>query len=124
MCYKRGVELPVKHLAQVLKALSDPTRLRIVNLLDGHSLCVSDMQEVLGLSQPFISRHLAALRAANLVRTQRQGARVCYSLSHAPFLNYPLRKFLGEVVAFFPEFQVDVRNLEELKGRSMVKSEA
>ena len=117
-----GVELPVKQLTQLLKALSDPTRLRIVNLLEGHSLCVSDLQEVLGFSQPFISRHLATLRAANLVRSQRQGARVRYSLSHAPLLSYPLRKFLSEVVPLFPELQGDVQNLEELKGSGMVKS--
>jgi hypothetical protein len=34
-----------------------------------------------------------------------------------------LRKFLGEVVRFFPEFQLDVQNLEELQGNSVVKSE-
>lgn len=123
LCYKMGVLFPLKQLTYLFKALSDPTRLRIVNLLDGHSLCVCDLQEVLGLSQPFISRHLATLRAANLVRTQRRGAGVCYSLSHAPLLNYPLCKFLSEVVPFFPELQVDVQNLEELKGRGMVKSE-
>ena len=82
-----------------------------------------DLQEVLGLSQPLVSRHLAILRAANLVRTQRQGTRVCYSLSRAPFLNYPLRKFLSEIVPFFPELQADVQKLAELKGDSMLKSE-
>jgi hypothetical protein len=59
-----------------------------------------------------------------LVRTQRQGARVCYSLSRAPFLNYPLRKFLSEIVPFFPELQADVQKLAELKGDSMPKNEA
>ncbi len=77
---------------------------------------------VLGLSQPRVSRDLAILRAANLVRTRRQGNRVRYSLSRAPFLNYPLRKFLSEMVPFFPELQADVQNLQELKGSGMTES--
>ena len=118
-----GVPFPLKQLTYLIKALSDPTRLRMVNLLDAQSLCVGDLQEVLGLSQPRVSRNLAILRAANLVRTGRQGARVCYSLSRAPFLNYPLRKFLSEIVPFFPELQADVQNLQEFKGNGRLKSE-
>jgi ArsR family transcriptional regulator len=117
------VLFPLKQLTYLFKALGDATRLRLVNLLHVQSLCVRDLQEVLGLSQPLVSRHLAILRAANLVRTQRQGARVCYSLSRAPFLNYPLRKFLREIVPFFPELQADVQKLAELKGDGMLKSE-
>ena len=113
-----GVLFPLKQLSYLFKALGDATRLRLFNLLDARSLCVRDLQDVLGLPQPLVSRHLAILRAANLVRTQRQGARVCYSLSRAPFLNYPLRKFLSEIVPFFPELQADVQKLAELKGDS------
>jgi len=118
-----GVPFPLKQLTYLIKALSDPTRLRMVNLLDAQSLCVGDLQEVLGLSQPRVSRHLAILRAANLVRTRRQGTRVCYSLSRAPFLSYPLRKFLSEIIPFFPELQADVKRLAELKGDSALKVE-
>jgi len=119
-----GVLFPLKQLTSLFKALSEATRLRIVHLLHAQSLCVRDLQEVLGLSQPLVSHHIAILREANLVRTQRQGARVCYSLSRAPFLNYPLRKFLSEIVPFFPELQADVQKLAELKGDSMPKNEA
>lgn len=108
----------LKQLTGLFKALSDGTRLRVVNLLHAQSLCVGDLQKVLGLSQPLISRHLAVLRAANLVCDRRQGPRVCYSLSRAPFLNYPLGSFLSEVVPFFPELQADTQKLAELKGVS------
>jgi ArsR family transcriptional regulator len=117
------VLFPLKQLTCLFKALGDATRLRLINLLHAQSLCVGDLQEVLGLSQPLVSRHLAILRGANLVRTQRQGPRVYYSLSRAPFLNYPLRKFLSEIVPFFPELQADVQKLAELKGDGMLKSE-
>jgi ArsR family transcriptional regulator len=109
---------PLQQLTHLFKALSDVTRLRVVNLLHAQSLCVGDLQEVLGLSQPLVSRHLAVLRAANLVCARRQGARVCYSLSRAPFLNYPLGSFLSEIVPFFPELQADAQKLAELKGDS------
>jgi ArsR family transcriptional regulator len=117
------VPFALNQLTCLFKALGDATRLRLVNLLHAQSLCVCDLQEVLGLSQSLVSRQLAILRAANLVRTQRQGTRVRYSLSRAPFLNYPLRKFLSEMVPFFPELQADVQKLAELKGDSMLKSE-
>jgi len=112
------VLFPLKQLTHLFKVLSDPTRLRIVNLLDAQSLCVSELQGILGVSQPILSRHLAMLRAANLVRTERQGARICYSLSRAPFLNYPLRKFLSEIIPHFPELQADRQRLQERKGDS------
>jgi ArsR family transcriptional regulator, arsenate/arsenite/antimonite-responsive transcriptional repressor len=110
------VLLPVKQLTKLFKALGDDTRLRLVNLLHSGSLCVCDLQEVLSLPQPLVSRHLAVLRAANLVRRRRQGAKVCYSIARAPFLNYPLGEFLTEIVQFFPEFQADAQKLAELKG--------
>ena len=116
VCYKIGVLFPLKQLSHLFKALSDSRRLRIVNLLDAQSLCVRDLQEVLGLSQPLVSRHLAVLRAANLVSTRRQGAKISYSLSRAPFLNYPLGNFLSDIVPFFPQLQADAQKLAELKG--------
>ena len=118
-----GVLFPLKQLTSLFKALSEATRLRIVHLLHAQSLYVRDLQDVLGLSQPLVSRHLAILRAANLVRAQRQGVRVCYSLSRAPFLNYPLRKFLSEIVPFFPELEADAQKLAELEGDSMSRNE-
>jgi len=110
------VSFPLKQLAHLFKAMSDPTRLRLVNLLRAQSLCVGDLQKVLGLPQALVSRQLANLRAANLVRAQRQGLRVCYSLSRAPFLNYTLGKLLSEIGPFFPELEADAQKLTELKG--------
>jgi ArsR family transcriptional regulator, arsenate/arsenite/antimonite-responsive transcriptional repressor len=70
-------------LDAVLKAAGEPTRLRILNLLRIGSTCVCDIQSLLGVPQPTVSRHLAALRHAGLVEDSRQGTRVMYSLTHA-----------------------------------------
>lgn len=59
------------------RALGDPTRIRIVNLLAAGELCVCDLVDLLALPQPTISRHLAVLRASGLVRTRRVG-RFCH----------------------------------------------
>jgi ArsR family transcriptional regulator, arsenate/arsenite/antimonite-responsive transcriptional repressor len=68
-------------LHRVFKALADPTRLRIVNLLMEAPFCVCELGQALQLPQPLISRHLAYLKNAGLVQDQRQGMRVQYSIS-------------------------------------------
>ena len=70
-------------LDDVLKAAADPTRLRLLNLLRLGSICVCDLQSVLRIPQPTVSRHLAALRHAGLVNDVRKGMRIVYSLTPA-----------------------------------------
>jgi ArsR family transcriptional regulator len=64
-----------------LKALSDPTRLRLLALVAGEELSVAEMQEVLGMGQSRISSQLALLRQAGLVTDRRDGKKAFYSLS-------------------------------------------
>ena len=72
----------MKHLAQTLKALSDPIRLRIVLLLQAEGeLCVCDLMAVLGLPQSTVSRHLAYLKRSCWVDTRREGVWMHYTLS-------------------------------------------
>jgi len=72
----------MKHLAQTLKALSDPIRLRIVLLLQSEGeLCVCDLMAVLKLPQSTVSRHLAYLKRSCWVDTRRQGVWMYYQLS-------------------------------------------
>lgn len=64
--------------SEVLRALGHPVRLAILELLRDGERCVCEIEPELGLRQPNISQHLAALRAARLVATRREGARVMY----------------------------------------------
>ncbi len=66
--------------ADVLKALSHPTRLKIVHLLGEGELCVSSLEELLGVPQPSVSQHLQRLRYAGLIESERKGHLVCYRL--------------------------------------------
>lgn len=88
----------MERLACTFKALADPTRLRILNLLLVRPGCVCELQGVLDLPQSLLSRHLAYLRNAGLVQDERQGMRVFYRLRTRGPLSEELRLFLGEVL--------------------------
>jgi len=68
-------------LIDVLKALSDETRLRILNLLYEKELCVCDIMETLQISQAKASRHLIYLKNAGLVKDRKYAQWAYYSLS-------------------------------------------
>lgn len=72
----------MNHLARTLKALSDPTRLRIILLLQAEGeLCVCDLMAVLKLPQSTVSRHLAYLKRSCWVDIRSQGLWKYYTLS-------------------------------------------
>ncbi|MBP7056564.1 MAG: winged helix-turn-helix transcriptional regulator [Candidatus Omnitrophica bacterium] len=63
----------------LFKALSDPTRLRIMVLLAEKELCVCQIEDAMNLSQVKVSRHLNVLRHAGLVNSRREGLWAYYS---------------------------------------------
>ena len=67
-------------LAEMFKALSDPTRLRIVSLLAETELCVCDLATALDMGQSAVSHQLRTLRDMRLVRWRREGRRIFYAL--------------------------------------------
>ena len=68
-------------VADLFKALADPTRIRIISLLAHTELCVGDLCLVLGMSQPAVSHHLRTLRNLTIVSARREGQHVFYTLS-------------------------------------------
>jgi ArsR family transcriptional regulator, arsenate/arsenite/antimonite-responsive transcriptional repressor len=67
-------------LAPLFAALADVTRLRLLNLIAGREVCVCHLVDVLGQSQPKISRHLAYLRRAGVVAARREGKWMHYRM--------------------------------------------
>ena len=70
-------------LAEAFKALADPVRLQLLNLIataDGGQACACDLVEPVGKSQPTVSHHLKVLREAGLVRSEKRGTWVWYSV--------------------------------------------
>lgn len=84
------------HVVTVCKALGDPTRLKILDLLrskgrscceliarDERGLCACDIEEAVGLSQAAVSHHMGLLRRAGLIRAEKRGRWVYYSRDEA-----------------------------------------
>ena len=83
--YTFGDEMPedelLYELADLFKVFADTTRIRILYALMGQDRCVADIAEIIGVSQSAVSHQLRTLKQARLVRPQRDGKNVIYSLS-------------------------------------------
>ena len=71
----------LERAANMLKLLGDKTRLTIVAILKQRECCVCEFQEVFDMSQPSISQHLRKLKDAGLVKEERRGQWIYYSLN-------------------------------------------
>ncbi len=75
-------------LIQILKALSDESRLRILNILRDGPLCVCEIEAILEISQSNASRHLSKLTNANLVNYYKEAKFIYYKLDHETLTQY------------------------------------
>jgi len=71
----------MKEFIKVMKALSDPNRVKLLKMLQKRQMCVCEIQAALGIAQPTVSKHLKVLEAAGLVGREKEGLWVNYSLS-------------------------------------------
>jgi ArsR family transcriptional regulator, arsenate/arsenite/antimonite-responsive transcriptional repressor len=81
MIYTPVVAKTNRPLDLLFRALADPTRLRLLNLVAGGEICVCYFVEILQTSQPKVSRHLAYLRKAGIVAARRDGKWMHYRLA-------------------------------------------
>lgn len=74
----------VQYMAEVFKALGDPTRLRIIRMLASNmenNLCVADLAKKIGVSQPAASQHIKILKNIGILEANREGYRVFYNIN-------------------------------------------
>jgi arsenate reductase/ArsR family transcriptional regulator len=108
-------------LEAALKAAGDPTRTRILKLLESRELCVCQIQAVLRLAPSTVSKHLALLKSAGLVDDRREGRWIHYSLSeaeHNPYARDVLRLVQGALDRD-PTIVEDRRRLKEVLRMSL-----
>lgn len=74
--------------AEILKAFSDPTRLKILYLLQAGELCACEIISVLEKPQPTVSHHLNILKNAGLLKWRKQGVWIHYKLSNPDIINF------------------------------------
>lgn len=82
---------------EIFKALSDETRIRILNILQNKTLCVCDIENILELSQVNASRHLSKLKTVKLINSEKKAQWVYFSINQEMVLKYSfLKTFFSE----------------------------
>ena len=111
----------MRQLEAALKAAGDPTRTRVLKLLENRELCVCQILAVLRLAPSTVSKHLAILKAAGLVDDRREGRWIHYTLTcgehnqHAQGVLQVLRGALGRD----PKIVADRRRLKDVLRRPL-----
>ncbi len=96
----------------LFKALGDQSRLRIINLLVHNNLCVHDIQYLLKMSQPRVSRHLKILTASQVLTKVRQGKWAFFGINRKT-LNAAMMKILEKSFSDIIYLR-DLENLDKL----------
>ena len=78
----------MKQFIRVMKALSDPNRVRVIKILGIKQLCVCELQDLVGLAQSTVSKHLKVLEEAGLVDYEKEGSWFIYRLTEGEESDY------------------------------------
>ncbi|MEJ5365265.1 MAG: metalloregulator ArsR/SmtB family transcription factor [Desulfosoma sp.] len=116
----------MKEFIRVMKALSDPNRVKILKMLNRRELCVCEIQAGLGLAQPTVSKHLKILEDAGLVEKRKDGLWVNYrpadgqSSPYAAMLLGSLKHWLNDD----PEIQAVLHKVPRLDRGAICSRQA
>ena len=114
----------LKSAARIAKALADPQRMRILQMLRPGERCVCQIVEVLALAPSTVSKHLALLDAAGLVASRKTGRWIHYRLPARTALApvRPLLAWLDDALRNDPAVAADARKLKSIDARSQTAS--
>lgn len=114
----------LKDFNKVFSALGEPTRLKIIKLLETQKLCVCELSAVLDMLQPRISQHLRVLKEADLVTEEKDGSWSYYAVNKEKlsvlFENFT--NFLEQDLAIMPDFKNESKNMTNLACNPKVKA--
>jgi len=113
----------VKAFVKVMKALSDPNRVKIIKMLQHKMMCVCEIQDALKIAQPSVSKHLKILEEANLVDYKKDGMWVNYHLTDGSSSPY-VASLLGNLrhwLADDPEVSKLVEKLPSIRRENICK---
>ncbi len=107
----------MEEFLEPFKALSDETRLRMLNILTEQECCVCEVMQVLGISQTRASRNLKILEEAGFLRARREGTWVYYSLRDDSSRDFAvaLAKIIGDYAGKNHAFKKDRAQLKKAK---------
>lgn len=110
-------------LLSAMKAAAEPTRLRLLVLCAHAELTVSDLVQILGQSQPRLSRHLKLLAEAGLLERNREGSWVFFRLAHEGAPAALAQTLVDALPEDDPTVQRDLQRLDELMGERAQRAE-
>lgn len=113
----------MESLLSAMKAVAEPTRLRLLVLCAHADLTVTDLVQVLGQSQPRLSRHLKLLAEAGLLNRHREGSWVYFRLAHHGASAALARTLVDALPKQDPTVHRDLGRLEELMGERARRAE-
>ena len=91
----------MRELIRVLKAVADKNRIRIIKMLEKKKMCVCELSAVLEITQPSVSKHLSILNNAGILKDERNGQWIDYSLNdeiinqYAPAIKNIIKEWLN-----------------------------
>ncbi|KXH78327.1 metalloregulator ArsR/SmtB family transcription factor [Sporosarcina sp. HYO08] len=100
--------IDMQRASQLLKLLGDQTRLTMMKLLKSHECCVCEFVEIFKMSQPAISQHLRKLRDIELVKEERRGQWIFYSINE----NHEDFPFIQNILEHLPDQNKSIAELE------------
>ncbi|WP_028306773.1 ArsR/SmtB family transcription factor [Desulfitibacter alkalitolerans] len=107
-------------LVQIIKALADETRLRILNLLNQEKLCVCELEYLLEINQSNASRHLNKLWMLKIITNEKKAQWVFYKINKNTLETYPfLKQLLNKELGKDGQLQRDIDKLKEYKKSGM-----
>jgi len=92
----------IQQTANVLKALGEPTRLKIIKFLSIKELCICELEAILDMSQPRISQHIRVLKQVGLVK-ERKVKQKCFFTINAAVLDGPIIESFKSFMQLKPE---------------------
>jgi ArsR family transcriptional regulator len=113
----------MKHFVRVMKALSDPNRVKIVKMLQHKIMCVCEIRTALDITQPGVSKHLRILEDAGLVSSKKDGLWVNYHLTDGSTSPYVASLFgnLRHWLEDEPEIAEIVKKLPGIRREEICK---
>jgi ArsR family transcriptional regulator len=102
-------------IVEIIKALADETRIRIMNLLYRDTFCVCDLEEILKLTQSNASRHITKLKQAKLIVGKKQAQWIYYRVDEKKLEQYAFIKELLKELDNDPQCQKDLIRLKKYR---------
>lgn len=107
-------------LLQVMKALSDETRMRILNLLKGGDLCVCEIEVILNINQSNASRHLNKLTTSKILDYYKVAKYVYYKINEGTFKEFPfLKEIIEEHAMKLKQCSIDYERLKKYRASKL-----